>query len=345
MKKDIRVLDCTLRDGGYVNDWRFGEECISAVKGALEESGVDFIEMGLVQDVSYDTDRTIFDNLQRVHQMIDKWGGVRDDARIYGVLIEMSNHYPQERLMERAHGDIKVLRYSFWKRLMDEAIQYAKKISEKGYKVCLQPTRAEQYTEKEFAKMCRAMSELKPYGLYIVDTFGLLHEEDVIRYAQIAHDNLDPEVVLGYHAHDNMSQAFCNACAFLEQNYDERIIQIDGSIFGMGRGAGNLKLEQILEYLNRTHGKNYQLSPIYRVWDMHLSKFMQESPWRNDLAYFIAAKNRCNPNYASYYLRKNLGASEIEKILNGISDVDKYLYDDDKAETFIRDIVGKNIYR
>lgn len=266
------------------------------------------------------------------------WGGVIDEGYsnvIYGALIEMSNYYPQEKLMPREAGNPKVLRYSFWKRLMDDALNYGKKITEKGYKLCCQPTRVEQYNDKEFAELCKRFGELNPYGLYIVDTFGLLHENDLIRYSQIGHECLAPNVVLGYHAHDNMGQSFKNACTFLKQDFGNRIVQVDASIFGMGRGAGNLHLEQILEYLNHNYGTEYNLSPIYKVWDKHLSKMMKESPWGYNLAYFITAENSCNPNYASYYIKKGLSVSQIEKIIINIMGVDKYLYNDEKADLFM----------
>lgn len=344
MARNIRVLDCTLRDGGYVNNWQFGRECILCVKEAIEKTGVDFLEMGMIQDVAYDENRTIFDNPQRIMELVRTHSDssvLVNDRIIYGGLIEMSNSFPQERLPQRGEGDLLVLRYSFWKRLKDDAYQYAKQITEKGYKVCLQPTRAEQYEDSEFAELCKRMSELNPYGLYIVDTFGLLSDKDVIHYAEIANDNLAPDVVLGYHAHDNMGQAFCNACAFVEHDYGNRVVQIDASAFGIGRGAGNLKLEQILEYLIREHNCTYDYKPIFDIWDRFLSFLKDRFPWGNDLAYFVTALHHCNPSYATYYLNRGLSISIINKIICGLTGVDKYLYDDDKAEAFIKQLVSE----
>lgn len=329
----IQILDCTLRDGGYANNWEFGFEAIQSIRSALDEIGVEFIELGFLRDEEYNRDRSVFDTVEAMGKLI----GTKKAGTIYCGLVEMANYFPIEKLKVYSPEKPEAIRYSFWKRLMDDAYDYCRKIKEKGYKLCCQPTRVEQYTEKDFAELCKRFSELEPYGLYIVDTFGLLRKDDLVRYAQIGHEYLNPEIVLGYHAHDNLGQAFGNACAFIEQDYGERTIQIDASMFGMGRGAGNLKLEQILEHLNHKYHKNYNLMPIYRMWDAYLRKIHEEFPWGYELPYFIAASKECNPNYASYYMKKGYSTGEIYKIMEEIKGADKYLYSDEKAENHAKE--------
>ncbi len=326
----IKVLDCTLRDGGYVNNWEFGENAIHDIRNALDEIGVDFIELGFFRDELYRRDRSIFSNIDTISQII----GTKNDGTVYGGLIEMANYFPLDKLSYCSEEGPQALRYSFWKRLTDDAYAYGEQIIKKGYKLCFQPTRIEQYTEEEFVELCKRFSELNPYAIYIVDTFGLLHERDLIRYAEIGNEYLAPDIILGYHAHDNMGQAFKNTCTFLEQDFGERTLQVDASMFGMGRGAGNLRLEQILEYLNYAHGGDYNLSPIYRMWDKYLKDIMKKSPWGYDLAYFITAEHCCNPNYAKYYLEKALSVEKIEEIICSIKGEDIYLYSDEKAQKY-----------
>lgn len=326
----IQVLDCTLRDGGYINNWEFGLQGICDIKKALEDTGIKFAELGFLRDEIYNAEKSVYDTTATLGNII----GNKKPGMIYGGLIEMANYYPPEKVPVRDGKGPDAIRYSFWKRLMDEAYDYCKIIKDKGYLLCCQPTRVEQYSDEEFAELCRRFSELEPYCVCVVDTFGLLHKDTMLRYAEIAHKNLTPGIILGYHAHDNMGQAFTNACAFLESDYGDRTIQVDASIFGMGRAAGNLRLEMVLEYLNYKHNMNYNLAPIYAIWEKHLKKIIKENPWGYDLAYFITAENSCNPNYASYYLKKGLSVSEIEKAIKRIEGPDKYLYSDDKAEKY-----------
>lgn len=325
--KQIQVLDCTLRDGGYVNNWEFGEDTILAVRHALAKAGVEIAELGFFRDEPYSADRAVFNATEQAAKII----GQQEPGMIYAGLIEMANYYPPELLPVYNGSGPEAIRYSFWMRLMDDAYDYCSKIAAKGYKLCCQPTRVEQYSDEQFAAMCRRFSELNPYALYIVDTFGLLQKDDLLRYARIGHENLAPGIILGYHAHDNMGQAFGNACAFLEQNYDDRVIQVDASIGGMGRGAGNLRLEAILHYLNTRHGAAYDLAPIYDVWDKHLADVKKNHPWGQELPYFITAANACNPNYASDFMAMGMSVSEVYAAIQRIEGPDKYLYSREKA--------------
>lgn len=333
--KKVKVLDCTLRDGGYANNWRFGKEAIIEIKDGLEKAGVDFVELGIMKNIEYEIDRSIFSRMAQVEKILEK----PHNSTQYCVFIQMSDYYPLKLLKKREPNEPQMIRYAFWKRLKDEAYEYAQGILEKGYQLSCQPTRVEQYSNKDFAELCVQFSKLKPYAFYIVDTFGLLREDDLLRYSKIANEYLEPGIVLGYHAHDNMGQAFRNVCSFLEQDFDGRVIQIDASILGMGRGSGNLRLEQILEHLNHNIGTSYNLAPIFEIYDKHISRMMKENRWGYDLSYFIAAMNGCNPNYPLYYKKKGLNISQIEKALISIQGEDKIIYNDKTAEKYLHQII------
>ena len=333
--KKIQVLDCTLRDGGYVNNWQFGAQAIHDIRHALDRTGVTIAELGFMRNEAYQPDRAVYSSTAQVAEII----GEKDSAMLFAGLIEMANYFPEPMLAPADPAGPEAIRYSFWKRKIDEAYDYCAHIKEKGYLLCCQPTRVEQYSDADFARMCRQFSKLKPYAVYIVDTFGLLQKKDLLRYAQIGHDNLDERIVLGYHAHDNMGQAFGNACAFLEMDLD-RTLQVDASMCGIGRGAGNLKLELILQYLNDFHGGSYDLTPIYQMWDQHLGAVKQAHPWGFELPYFIAAAHACNPNYAIYFMDAGMTVAQIAAAIQGIEGQDKYLFSPEKARYYREQVTG-----
>ncbi len=338
---NIGILDCTLRDGGYVNNWMFGCKAINGVKYNLEKVGVDVIELGFLRDETYYLDRSIYNSTEQFVSII----GEKKQDIIYSALIEMANYFPTKLLKERSKDGLDAIRYSFWKRKIDDAYEYCKIIVSKGYKLCVQPTRVEQYSDEEFAEMIDKFNNLNPYAVYIVDTFGLLRKEDLIRYAKIADKYLKADIILGYHAHNNMQQAFSNATAFIELEM-KRNIMLDASVYGMGRGAGNLNLEMIANYLNECKGANYKLMPIYEIWDKYLRKIHTELYWGYSLEYFIVASKECNPNYATYYAAKNhLCVKDIYRIVNGIQGSDKYLYSDERAEYYYRKTIKKPSYK
>lgn len=334
--KHIQILDCTLRDGGYVNNWEFGKETISAVCQASRQTGVDIIELGFFRDEPYFEDRAIFSAAEQISRIV----GQDPSGPQYAGMIEMANYYPPEYFPPCEGTEPGIIRCVMWKNALDEAYDYAEKLVKKGYRFCCQPTRVDQYNDDEFAALCRKFSKLNPYAVYIVDTFGLLQKDDLLRYARIGHDNLPPDVILGYHAHNNMGQAFGNACAFLEQDYGDRTLQVDASIGGIGRGAGNLSLEAILHYLNTHHGTNYDLTPIYDVWDKHLARVKKEHPWGPEMAYFITAAHACNPTYAIAFMEMGLSASEIHQAVQRIQGNDKFLFSKEKAIYYSRKTNG-----
>lgn len=333
----VQILDCTLRDGGYVNNWEFGYENIKNLVQDLEESKVDIIEMGFIRNQPYDCDKAVYNSNEQLSRIIDnKKTGVK-----YAALVEMANYYPIEKFEDNNGKGIDAIRYSFWKRKMDEAFEYSKKIVDKGYQLCVQPTRVEQYSEVEFGKMIEKFSKLNPYAIYIVDTFGLLTKNDVVKYAKVANECLPHDVILGYHAHNNMQQAFSNATSFIELDM-KRDIMIDASVYGMGRGAGNLNLEMIYNYLNERGQNNYNIEPVINTWDNIISHIYHNKPWGYSLPYFLAASMQLNPNYAIYYMkREELAVTDIKEIFNLIKGENKYLYSDEKAEKYYQMYKGE----
>ena len=327
----IHILDCTLRDGGYVNQWRFGREGISGIVRSLERAGIDLIECGFLRDEPWSPDRSVYRTPGDFARAI----GEKTPGHMYVALAEMANYYPPELLGRRDENGPDAIRYSFWMRLLDDAVDYAGRIVDRGYRLCVQPTRVEQYSDDQFANMIRRFNPMKPYALYIVDTFGLLRKKDLIRYARIADETLDADARLGYHAHNNMQQAFANAVAFaeLDLRHDK---MLDASIFGMGRGAGNLNTELLADYLNDSHGAGYDIPPLIQAYDRWLAPIRRESPWGYSIPYFMAASMALNPNYPWYYENQtDLGAARIVEIMAEIQGDDKFLYSPDKARKYM----------
>lgn len=327
----VSILDCTLRDGGYVNNWEFGKENINFIRKKLDEVKVNVVELGFMRNEPYQSHRSVFNSIQQVSDVIGK----KQDGTLYAVLVEMANYFPPEMISPYTEEGPDFVRYSFWMRCIDEAYEYASQIVDKGYHLGVQPTRVEQYSEKQFAGMCERFSKLKPYAIYIVDTFGLLTKEQLVKYARIADEYVDSGIKIGYHAHNNMQQAFSNATSFAELDLKHDII-IDASVYGMGRGAGNLNLEMLCSYLNNFRNGAYNLEPVFEIWDKSLKEIYSRLPWGYALEYFIAAANQCNPNYASYLMQKKLNIADFNRVIKSINGDDKFLYKDEKAEEFYR---------
>jgi 4-hydroxy 2-oxovalerate aldolase len=184
-------------------------------------------------------------------------------------------------------------------------------------------------------------STLKPEAIYVVDSFGTQDKKSILSYLQLADARLKPDISLGYHGHNNFLQAFGSAEAFLELKLDRDIV-IDASIFGMGRGAGNLNLELFAIYLNESKGASYNIEPMLEIYDSYLKSIYDSHHWGYSLPLFLAALYGCTPNYALFYdNEKNLPVSTINALLSTLSKEEKIIFTPEIAEIKIAEISQK----
>ena len=183
--------------------------------------------------------------------------------------------------------------------------------------------------------MVRQFGTLNPLALYVVDSWGTQYTKQLMHYLNLADENLPAGIALGYHGHNNMMQAFSVAEQFLGKDWDRDLI-LDASIYGIGRGAGNLNTELIAKYMNETKGKEYCIAPMMDIYAKHLKKIYQKTPWGYSPGYFMTACYGSNPNYASYYEQEiGLTAFEIGQILDKMSVEDRIIYSKAKAEQYL----------
>ena len=160
-----------------------------------------------------------------------------------------------------------------------------------------------------------------------------MREKDIIYYTNLFDKYLDNEILIGFHAHNNLQLAFSNAIAFIKKMSGKRSIIIDTSIFGMGRGAGNLPTELLLSYLNENYDKKYNIEPLLKIVDSVLSKIKEEHNWGYSLEYYLSAIHSIHPSYVINFMnRKTLNTNDINKLLNSISYDKKTEYNSSYAD-------------
>ncbi len=304
----IHVLDCTLRDGGYVNDWKFGDDNAKEIVSELSLTGVEYVEVGFIKLCDYIKDIIQFNHMEQITALF------RPSKQKLSLIVEVGYGYPVTSFPPRSENTVDLVRVIMWKRSLKDGLEYCRRLKELGYEVGVQPTRVEQYSDEEYAELMQDFSKINPTAIYIVDTFGLLTEEKLMHYAQIADNNLGEGIRLGYHAHNNMQQAFSNAVAFANHPWKHEIM-LDASVTGMGRGAGNLCLELLLKYLNERQSGNYNISPTYDVAS-RIAQYHSIAPWGYSMPYYLSAVNGRNPSYVLYLEKKGLAIDQIAKVYN-----------------------------
>lgn len=329
----VSLLDCTLRDGGYVNDWRFGEETIKGFGRKIAQTGIEMFEVGFIKGDVYDEERSVFPDVESITNMIQP----KVETMIYVGMLDMSAPIPLERLTPCSGESIDGIRVIFKKDKMEEAYIYCQRIMELGYLLFVNFVGTDLYTDKEFIEAIEKFNVLHPYAMTIVDTFGLIKRKQFLRLVYLADNNMEEGIALCYHAHNNLQQAFGNAEALVELNL-KRDICIDACVFGMGRGAGNLNLELFAEYMNENYDTHYRIEPMLEIMDEYLNDIYRTKFWGYSLPLYLSANAGCHPNYAIYLEEKDsLTVRSFNELLRGIPKEEKAKFSKEKAEKYYRE--------
>ena len=323
----VQVLDCTLRDGGYINSWNFGAQIISGIIKSLVEAKIDIIECGFIRNAEHDSDSSVFNSMDEVSKIIEP----KSKSSLYAIMIEHHNNvYDKIPMFDGRGADI--IRVTFRRNEWDEARHAIHELIEKGYKVCVQPVGTTNYDDESLLKLIKDVNELKPFAFYLVDTLGVMYRHDMRKLFYLIDSNLSMSIKLGFHSHNNLQMSFANAQEMMRLAKRRKII-IDSSCYGMGRGVGNLATELLCDYINNDIQQKYSLTPILNVVDKYLMSIYAEQRWGYDLPYFLSATFKCHPNYAAYLMRREtLDIENIEKILSLIPIDERKEFDESLIE-------------
>ena len=229
----ISLLDCTLRDGGYINDWEFGHNNIINIFARLVDSHVDVIEVGFLDERrSFDINRTIMPDtasLNKIFSHLDK-GNSSVIAMIDFGTCGIQHIQPCKETF------IDGIRVIFKKHLRKPALQFCAELKKLGYKVYAQLVSVTSYNDAELLDLIKLANEVEPFAVSMVDTYGLMHQNNLMHYFDILNANLKPNISIGYHAHNNFQMGYANCISIISQG-DKivRDILVDGSIYGMGK--------------------------------------------------------------------------------------------------------------
>ena len=329
--RSVKVLDVTLRDGGCVNDFNFGQSYMEQILSALEASDVEYIELGYIdQNKGTKKGRTQFCNELVITEYFLK---SKKPNTTYVAMMDYGKF--DVDLLKPCNGDgIDGIRMAFHKKNRYDMISLGRKIIEKGYKFFIQPMITLRYSDAELLELIELVNRELPdaSGFYIVDSFGEMRANDMNRIMNLVDHNLLPSMLLGFHSHNNLQMSYSNAVALLKFP-TKRDIMIDCSILGMGKGAGNLNTELLLEHLNLFYGKDYHLEPLLSVIDRVINQIRGEYNWGYAIEYYLSSINHCTPSYAGHFYNKHmLPIDQVAELLSLIAEDKKISFDKEYAE-------------
>lgn len=306
-----KILDCTLRDGGYVVDWEFGEHNIIQMIDGLCGAHIDFIECGYVNPRIHAPNKSIFASIERIADFLPT---DRGESKFLA-MADVAQLGPQD-ITNRSGKSIDGLRIVFYKHQIQEALALCQQSIQCGYETFMQPMVTIDYTLQEYENLIRELCKFDIQCIAIVDSFGYMTKRDIRRYFDVIDSIAGENVMVGFHSHNNMDLAFNCAQDVLE--YDtKRTLILDASLEGMGRGAGNLYTELIAQYYNAMRTPKYDIEKILDLISAYIEPIKRYKKWGYSPYFFITALYGCHPNFATYLLEiePSVSVSEFKEFV------------------------------
>ena len=327
-KNNIKLLDCTLRDGGYINDWKWGFHKAKDIIEMLVKANVDVIEVGFLRNVeNYDSDITVCNYIEELNRLLPE-----NKGNTMFAAMAMRSNYDISKLSPYSGKGIELIRITAHDYDIEEGMEFACKAQEKGYKVSINPINIMGYSDEKILWILEQVNKIHPYQFSIVDTFGSMKRRDLDRIVSLVDNNLHSDIRVALHLHENMSLGCSLAQLFIDKHL-ARPVAVDASLLGMGRIPGNLPIELIADYLNDytecTYGIDYMMDAIQE----YISPIKTQKEWGYTPAYFLSAKYNLHRNYAEHYLCKgDLTNRDINQILSQYDRRKATVFDEEYAD-------------
>jgi len=289
-KNNLEILDCTIRDGGYVNDWHFEKKLVREVYRALSKSGVDYVEIGFRGSEKYFYKEKY--GLWRFSEEAD----IRDiSENISGAKLALMADYGKievDDFISAEESIVDLVRVAAHKNDLKDAIGLLEKIRNKGYGISLNAMGYTNFSDTERDEFLNMVRDAELDYIYIADSYGSLFP-DQIKPMMKPLLSL-PNTKIGFHPHNSLQMSFANTLEAIRCG----VQIVDSTIYGMGRAAGNLPTEIIVSFLERENGDKYNSIPLLNIIDRYFVLMQKESPWGYQLPYMLSGMFQCHPNYA-----------------------------------------------
>ncbi|MFG1691090.1 hypothetical protein ACGF5M_02850 [Gemmatimonadota bacterium] len=309
--KRPKILDCTIRDGGYLNDWRFEPQAVREVYRSASHAGIDIVEIGFRGSEEH------FDPAKFGPWRFTPDEGIREVTRgIQGAEIAVMGDFGKispDDFGPAEESPVSLVRIAAHKNKVYDAIDLLPRIREKGYKVALNAMGIVGYETNEILALADRVGSAEMDYFYLADSYGSIFPNQIPEL--FAPFLTIPNLEVGFHPHNNLQMAFANTLAAIEAG----VQIVDSTMFGMGRGAGNLPTEILLSYMQKLHPDRFNPIPILNCIDLYFLRYLKDHPWGYLLHYMISGMLECHPNYAMNLMdRRRYTIEEIWKVLEAI---------------------------
>ena len=323
---NIKLLDCTLRDGGYLNSWRFGKENISFIIDSLIDANIDIVECGFLTGEINDDNHSLYSSFDELNCIVNR-------NHKYALMLNFGVLDAHNIVPAPSNLDTEI-RIAFKQHNLDEIVDFCKILENKNIKYSLNPMHTSLYDNTEYSKLVNISNDLNPTCITVVDTMGVMTPQDTSVLFSRLNSSIKHEIPLGFHSHNNMNNSYLNIKTLFDMNIQREII-IDTSLCGIGRGGGMPSTEKVAHMLNSEYGAFYNIDLLNSVSTKIISPIAVSQVVYKEM-YYISAQNSCHPNYALYLIKNNItDKTVVNRVLSLIPDEHKTIYNPKIIESIV----------
>lgn len=287
-KESHKILDCTIRDGGLVNNWDFSVQFVKDMYYGLSDAGVDYMEIGyknspkLLKGADSGPWRFLNEDFLREvisHKTETKLSALVDIGRV-----------DEKDILPREESLLDLIRVATYIKDLDKALDLVQKFHDFGYETTLNIMALSQVMENDLNDAFEEIAKSPVDVVYVVDSNGSMDHKDIDYLVSKFQRNL-PNKKLGMHMHNNLQLAFSNTIMGASKGVEF----LDSSVYGMGRAAGNCTTELLVSYLNNP---KYELRPVLGIIEKHMLAMRKKWEWGYLIPYMIGGTLNDHPRAA-----------------------------------------------
>ena len=314
VRKDIRVVDATIRDGGLCNDFRFDDKFVKDLYEANVKAGVDYMEFGYKASKEIfnedDFGKWKFCNDADIRKII---GDNKTDLKV-AVMADVGRTDFKKDILPKKESPIDLVRVATYINAIPAAIEIIEDCAKKGYETTINIMAVSKARTEDIIEALEILGQSPVKAFYIVDSYGAMYPEESRRLAELYCEIADKyKKSVGIHAHNNQQLAFANTIEAMTQG----VSYLDATVDGMGRGAGNCALELLLGFLKNP---KYKVDPILKIIEEHTSKLRADGvKWGYDIPYMLTGQHNTHPRPAISFIKD--GRKDCSKFANELFDI------------------------
>ena len=297
-RRDIKILDATIRDGGIVNNFSFTDDFVRKLYLSNVKAGVDYMEFG------YKADPDMFNENEYGKWKFSKDEDIRaivgdnnTDLKI-SVMADAGRTNFKRDILPRSESPIDMIRVATYIYQLPLAIEMIEDAHAKGYETCVNIMAISKVQEDDLMKGLELLGKTNVDVIYLVDSFGVLFPEQALRLTQMYKEIADKYgKKIGVHAHNNQQLAFANTIESMRAGAS----YLDGTVSGMGRGAGNCHMESLLSMLRNP---KYRIYPVMDFIAAEMPKIKETgAKWGFDIPYMLTGSLNIHPSRAINFIK------------------------------------------